>query len=502
MQDRIALTCICPLCQKILKNPIVFSCAHNFCMVCAESILFSSKSSPLVLCPECQKPLKITPHSKNWLTKNRVLEKLIDTLKDPLCGLCRDKPDFCCVICRVFMCDPCSSKHRQGRYKCHPVESLNDYYRNYCFDHGYKKNVFCMTEKVLLCIRCSIFHNKHEIISVEDASVLLNSQIEALVSKIEAFMSELATPVLLKHYISCALSKSKLGVFQYTNKINLTATYDKKPSDEVCKDLFYINRSSVNALKYTDLSSLSRPTSGIIFPKWCGFTLLPNNKILITGGKGNKESGSTSSAYILDSNLVMLSKLNMIYGHSSHVTVLKDNKVYILAGKNTENVAGNHCESFDIETFKFNAIQNMHYGRTCPAGACTNAEIYVIGGFTHGISNNIEKYNISNNSWTDFKITLPVRLFQAGAIAIDDHQIIILGGEITSEILNLHSFVFNTLTESFGACSKLKKKNAWLGCWYQSIIHNGFLYSLSSKSLIQYNLSTRYWDSKKVPKVA
>lgn len=91
-----------------------------------------------------------------------------------------------------------------------------------------------------------------------------------------------------------------------------------------------------------------------MFTRWSAFTLLPNGNILVTGGKESKQTGAKTAAFILNPNTgdVPMS-FDMIFGHSSHVSVLANGKVYICSGKNEANTTHSNCEFFDISTASF-----------------------------------------------------------------------------------------------------------------------------------------------------
>ena len=97
--------------------------------------------------------------------------------------------------------------------------------------------------------------------------------------------------------------------------------------------------------------------------------------------------------------------------------------------------------------------------------------------------------------WVNLEVTLPIKVFQSAAIAIDSYQILIFGGEITSEIKNSNSFVFNTFTEKFTGCSKMPAGKPYLSFWSHIGKSAKFVYSIYPNNLLFFNTHSLYWES-------
>ena len=496
--DRIRLVCICPTCCSTLQNPVTLECSHSFCLKCANSYLLLRKLTKSdYFCPECHLASLIVPTSKGWLVKNLDVPVYLAGSSEIKCVACSGIGNWCCRSCMIFLCEHCAHNHIQRKYKFHKVVTFEEYKQEFCYLHGLKKDLFCMEDCLLLCKACSLNHASHEIEALSSALNILTSQIllhSEFLNSIILCDSQYNDIQQIKDLSKQLISQNNpLKLLQYSYKLNHLLDQPQKPAFDSTK-IFYADRGSAQIVIKDLAGGILETLAEKPFPKWCGVTVLPNNFILITGGKSAKDEGAIIDLYILNNELRVVYASNMINAHGSHGVILVCQKVYIMAGKNESNIVGNHCETFDILTHECQQISYMKRNRTCPAVSSLKKEIYIIGGFTQGISNNMEKYSISNDLWTDLPVTLPVKLFQPGAVAIENDQILILGGEITTEIKSRQSFVFNPARSSFGLCRKMEIQEGWLGSWYHIHLTQNKVWSLKKTSLIRFDLEHASWE--------
>lgn len=101
----------CPICHEIFENPVVLSCSHSFCEVCAKAWWWRKQ---ICECPVCKRtprtrrpPFNLTLKNlcKSFLKERR---KRVSEGSEDLCSLhfekfklfCLDDQQLVCVICR------------------------------------------------------------------------------------------------------------------------------------------------------------------------------------------------------------------------------------------------------------------------------------------------------------------------------------------------------------------------------------------------------------------
>ena len=229
--------------------------------------------------------------------------------------------------------------------------------------------------------------------------------------------------------------------------------------------------------------------------KWSAVTHISPLKLLLTGGKTSKDEGSNNQCFLLSITDGSCESLDpMLSSHSSHVSVLHDNQVYIISGKNSTNGVSTECERLNLSTYKWFSIASNHIGRTCASGAVHNNTIYLIGGCKN---NSIEKYDIVSDTWS----LEPTRLFdviwQHLSISIGD-KILIFGGDSLYDSPTRYSFLLDPLTGVVSEIETLPVGHCWLCGWYPSLVRGNRIWVVGKDmKFITYNINTHEWKVMK-----
>jgi hypothetical protein len=299
------------------------------------------------------------------------------------------------------------------------------------------------------------------------------------------------------------LDNSVLLRYQRATKIqsmieNLFSIETLNFSEVSTPNLFYLSRGSGDFVQYNfDTGSFShnKIRSDEIIPRWSGFVLLPDGQILVTGGKDSKDSGAKSTVFKLDPVTGITTLVpSMLHGHSSHVSILVGDDVYVISGKSQQNSTHNLCEVYSIQSNTWSMIAPMNFGRTCAAGVHCKGMIYVFGGYQASVNNTIEKYDIKTDTWTLLSLLLPEKLWQHACYALDPSQILIFGGEGPSDEPHRLSYIFNVDTEKFYACANIPIYSNWLFFWLHVVRRGDSLYSMNKeRQILKYNIFNNSW---------
>lgn len=265
------------------------------------------------------------------------------------------------------------------------------------------------------------------------------------------------------------------------------------------QNLFYLNRGTREFYLYnistkklqTKLLSNDSPN----ISKWSSFTNLSDGRILVTGGKVDRNSGSHRACIIIDPNkLQCYPATPMLKGHSSHISLRIFDKVYVISGKNEDNVCDSFCEVLEIYNQVWVPIGRINFPRTCAAGSYINDSIYVLGGFQNSVCNTIEKYNINNNTWTLLPTLLPEKIWQHGCFTLDSRRVLVFGGEKEVEEPSKVSYIYDITTESFNSTTNIDAIPVYLYFWIQVIREGDYLYSINKeKTLVRYSIPENKW---------
>ncbi|XP_066564227.1 zinc-binding protein A33 [Amia ocellicauda] len=139
----------CPVCCDIYKDPVLLLCSHSFCKACLEQYWGQKGSRD---CPVC---------------------RIVSSMENPPLNLALKN------LCESFIND----KSRRPSGACEKV----------CLQHGEKLKLFCLEDKVPLCLVCqtSKKHKNHRLCPLEEAVLdfkeELKMALEPLQKKLEVY---------------------------------------------------------------------------------------------------------------------------------------------------------------------------------------------------------------------------------------------------------------------------------------------------------------------------
>ncbi|XP_058270100.1 tripartite motif-containing protein 16-like isoform X2 [Hemibagrus wyckioides] len=158
----------CPLCQKLLKDPVTIPCGRSFCMECIVRFWNDDDQRCVYICPQCEEPF--TP--KPSLNRNNNLNKKVEELKkskhpaassahcyagpgDVECDSCtgrKCKAVISCLDCQASYCKYHLNPHFQSPdYKKHKiVEACAKLQEKIDSEHGKVMEIYCRTDQSMM----------------------------------------------------------------------------------------------------------------------------------------------------------------------------------------------------------------------------------------------------------------------------------------------------------------------------------------------------------------
>ncbi|XP_031194069.1 tripartite motif-containing protein 30A-like isoform X2 [Mastomys coucha] len=136
----------CPICLKLLKEPVSADCNHSFCRACI-TLNYESKRNTEgeANCPVCR-----VPYSFENLRPNRHVDNIVERLKE---------------------------------FKFSPEEEQNG---NVCAKHGEKLQLFCRKDMMAICWLCerSQEHRGHQTALIEEVGQEYKEKLQAALQKL------------------------------------------------------------------------------------------------------------------------------------------------------------------------------------------------------------------------------------------------------------------------------------------------------------------------------
>ncbi|XP_062390996.1 E3 ubiquitin/ISG15 ligase TRIM25-like [Sardina pilchardus] len=174
----------CPICLDLLKDPVTATCGHSFCLKCITGCWDQEDQKGVYSCPQCRETFTPRPVLRRSTMLTEVIEKLKKTeLRSTITVSSDAEPgdvecDFCterkhkaiksCLTCLVSYCEAHIQPHYEvPRFSKHKlVNATSQLQEKICSQHDRIIEVFCRTDRKLICMLCSMDdHNGHKTVS-------------------------------------------------------------------------------------------------------------------------------------------------------------------------------------------------------------------------------------------------------------------------------------------------------------------------------------------------
>jgi hypothetical protein len=177
-------------------------------------------------------------------------------------------------------------------------------------------------------------------------------------------------------------------------------------------------------------------SSKFYFPRYSRATELIDGSFLISGGDFKNETTNICSHLILDSNGTSYNlRDSMKSSRKSHAHIYNGGFVYVFGGFGYYHKPINSVERFDTRNGGWKTLNPMNFNRAY--GTAMNYDdnfIFIIGGLSDERRegtidlNIIERYDIKNDVFSQFKIKLPIPVFGCITAMVASNLIFIAGG--------------------------------------------------------------------------
>ena len=152
---------------------------------------------------------------------------------------------------------------------------------------------------------------------------------------------------------------------------------------------------------------------------------MTENGVIITGG----EQPNFQNVLLYDGKSVSNDAIkDMNYPHQHHCAILLGDELFVISGSHTDKV-----EAFDLIQQQWNPRGELVTQRSNATAALFENTIIVIGGQDSrgNYLDTVEKFY--KNTWTQIDFRLPQKIAYAGAIQVNDDEIILYGGRAENE---------------------------------------------------------------------
>jgi len=192
---------------------------------------------------------------------------------------------------------------------------------------------------------------------------------------------------------------------------------------------------------------------------------LPNQYILVFGGRKKGDSDCSKMAYLYDtSKNEVLFAAQMNQAKYSGTPLLKDGFVYVFGGKIANGVTVKSCERYNFRANRWEEIAEMNEPRAFACAEAFGDHIYVFGGL-NGIEINvsIERYSIMENTWLLLEITMPFLTPKLFSFKLSNGQLLIFGQSTLNQALfdvsKMEITTYKSLLEyEFTTCGRNRSK--------------------------------------------
>lgn len=215
-----------------------------------------------------------------------------------------------------------------------------------------------------------------------------------------------------------ALSLPKYTIQQYEirlSKLLLKQALKMRP----CKDNL-LTIFDDKAFAYDLRSRQTTAYRSNVFELSSGITLLNTGTIVITGGFNHPRK-----CWYFDIKRQKIKTFsNMNEGRGSHCSLILDNLLYVIGGRNERGQLLASTEIWDGQTWQQGALMNS--GREGASAVMLRGRIYVFGGSGDELLDTGEVYE--NNTWNKLDYKLPEALSAVGLVAVSNSHVLIAGG--------------------------------------------------------------------------
>ena len=192
----------CSICLQVFQDPRNLPCGHTFCLRCIQKTGYRS-------CSLCKREWSLPVNGLQGLPKNFIVDNCITSLPSiSHCAVVGNSShgavNFLCIDCWDPLCDKCGQGHTQfcRTTKNHVVKMIKELDQSDIDLHNRQKALLCAQHKdkpiefyctncdKFTCQKCdTLYHKKHDSISIEDADAKLHLQIDNSVEKVQEIMN-------------------------------------------------------------------------------------------------------------------------------------------------------------------------------------------------------------------------------------------------------------------------------------------------------------------------
>lgn len=175
----------CSICLQLLDEPVTTACGHSFCMKCVNTFWDTGLNiEGKYSCPQC----RTTFSPKPVLQRNTLLANLLeehrgkrsqnaasaDDVASPgevPCDSCTErkrKAKKYCVVCLASFCETHLQPHFQLPVlkKQKLIQASTRIKESICSLHYRLFEIYCRTDRQLICPLCVVKHKNHDIVEV------------------------------------------------------------------------------------------------------------------------------------------------------------------------------------------------------------------------------------------------------------------------------------------------------------------------------------------------
>ncbi|OMJ73869.1 hypothetical protein SteCoe_27351 [Stentor coeruleus] len=514
---------LCELCETHTSNFLILSCGHNLCYECVENILNSLrlkfKEDRQLRCPFCFAITILSSSSLQGFTQNSILQiiaqdsSIIKSFKNGL------EKQFYALSLEEGGEDEKESGGESAKDLNEAVE---------CEEHNLIVDFFCEETRKAMCRVCAeeyffmnyevihkddiefkyystildLKHNKTELLNISSLFLTNSDRFKSIIEYSPKTWIESLNQILDIKSLTELTDSDVQSFFDKTSPLTRLAiekltSLPPRPSDYTL--IGYVTRGSHDLYTYDFTNNnYNHLKINRLVSKWSCILQIHDGIFFVTGGKPSKDQGAISKCFTINMrNGLTTDNFDMLSAHSSHVSLMHNNRIYVISGKDATNQVSTFVEYWDMKLNTWNRLANCIIGRTCASGAVYNDFIYVIGGCKN---NTIESYDIHTDVWNLFNFNMPDIKWQHSAVAIDN-GILIFGGEGINDEPSRNSYIFNLRNYNFIEFQELPVGNSWLSSWYPVLFRGNRIWVMNKElKFLSYNTITHQWSTFKKPK--